>query len=78
MSACGREFHISCMRNKVHILKLQHADHLRDADQLNPPCAQQPTYPANKQSKEEVACVGLNRSLEQSLQHMGVHYPAET
>ncbi|GFX46407.1 hypothetical protein TNCV_238691 [Trichonephila clavipes] len=37
----------------------------------------QATYPANKQAKEEVACVGLNRSLEQALQHVGVHYPAE-
>ncbi|GFV23755.1 hypothetical protein TNCV_959491 [Trichonephila clavipes] len=35
------------------------------------------TYPANKLAKEEVACVGLNRSLEESLQHVGVHYPAE-
>ncbi|GFV50699.1 uncharacterized protein TNCV_2213621 [Trichonephila clavipes] len=35
------------------------------------------TYPANKQAKGEVACVGLNRSLEQSLQHVGVYYPAE-
>ncbi|GFT63790.1 hypothetical protein TNCV_3538711 [Trichonephila clavipes] len=26
------------------------------------------TYPANKQAKEEAACVGLNKSLEQSLQ----------
>ncbi|GFX37247.1 uncharacterized protein TNCV_995221 [Trichonephila clavipes] len=31
----------------------------------------------DKQVKEEVACVGLNRSLEQSLQHVGMHYPAE-
>ncbi|GFW36656.1 hypothetical protein TNCV_1956561 [Trichonephila clavipes] len=29
------------------------------------------------QAKEEVACVGLNIRLEQSLQHVGVHYPAE-
>ncbi|GFU22093.1 hypothetical protein TNCV_4300741 [Trichonephila clavipes] len=35
------------------------------------------TYPVNKQSKEEVAYAGLNRSLEQSLRHVGVHYPAE-
>ncbi|GFT60397.1 uncharacterized protein TNCV_4971641 [Trichonephila clavipes] len=34
-------------------------------------------YPENKQAKEEVAYVGLNRTLEQSLQHVGVHYPAE-
>ncbi|GFW19607.1 hypothetical protein TNCV_1604991 [Trichonephila clavipes] len=33
-------------------------------------------YPANKQTKEEVACVG-NRSLGQSLQLVGVHYLAE-
>ncbi|GFV76629.1 hypothetical protein TNCV_4728491 [Trichonephila clavipes] len=38
--------------------------------------AQYVTYPAIKQVKEEVACVGMNRSLEQSLQHVGVHYPA--
>ncbi|GFY25375.1 hypothetical protein TNCV_2484951 [Trichonephila clavipes] len=35
------------------------------------------TYPANKQTKEEVARVGLNKSLEHSLQHVGVHYPAQ-
>ncbi|GFW33904.1 hypothetical protein TNCV_3589891 [Trichonephila clavipes] len=34
------------------------------------------TYPANKQAKEEVACVGLKRSLE-FVQHMGVEYPVE-
>ncbi|GFV95872.1 hypothetical protein TNCV_1729221 [Trichonephila clavipes] len=35
------------------------------------------TYPANKKAKEEVVCAGLNRNVEQSLQHVGVHYPAE-
>ncbi|GFX41654.1 hypothetical protein TNCV_3110501 [Trichonephila clavipes] len=35
------------------------------------------TYPANKQAKEEVAFVELNRSLEQSLQHLDVHCPVE-
>ncbi|PRD35158.1 UNVERIFIED_CONTAM: hypothetical protein NCL1_12441 [Trichonephila clavipes] len=62
---------------KVRILKLQDVDHERDADQPNPPRAQWATYPSNKQTKEEVACVGLNKSHEQSLQHVGVHYPAE-
>ncbi|GFW04844.1 uncharacterized protein TNCV_4880791 [Trichonephila clavipes] len=60
-------------RNK----QLVDADHERDTDQTNPTRAQQATYPTNKQDKEEVACVGLSRSLEQSLQHVGVHYPAE-
>ncbi|GFX06991.1 hypothetical protein TNCV_1555941 [Trichonephila clavipes] len=32
-------------------------------------------YPANK---EEVARVALKRNLEQSLQHVGVHYPTES
>ncbi|GFT77520.1 hypothetical protein TNCV_304451 [Trichonephila clavipes] len=27
--------------------------------------------------KEKLACVGMNSSLEPSLQHVGVHYPAE-
>ena len=39
------------------------------------PHAQQAAHLANKQAKEEVACAGLNRSFEQSLQHVGVHYP---
>ena len=34
-------------------------------------------YPANKQAKEKVACLGLNRSLEPSLQHTGMQYSAE-
>ncbi|GFW87188.1 uncharacterized protein TNCV_5125421 [Trichonephila clavipes] len=67
MSACGREF----------LLKLQDADHERDANQPNPTHARKVTYPANKQAKEEVACVGLNRSLKQSSKHVGVHYPSE-
>ncbi|PRD30010.1 UNVERIFIED_CONTAM: hypothetical protein NCL1_27695 [Trichonephila clavipes] len=48
-------------------------DHEQNADQPNPT----PTHPANKQAKEEVACVRLNRRLGQSLQHVGVYYPAE-
>ncbi|GFW45197.1 uncharacterized protein TNCV_716991 [Trichonephila clavipes] len=62
---------------KIRLLKLQDADHERDADQPNPTRAQLTTCPANKQTKEDVACVGLNRSLEQFLQNVGVHYPAE-
>ncbi|GFV17579.1 hypothetical protein TNCV_4406171 [Trichonephila clavipes] len=44
----------------------------RDADHPNPTRAPWVTYSANKQAKEEIACVGLNRSLEQALEHMGV------
>ena len=40
-------------------------------------CAQKATYLVKKQAKEEVALVGLNRSLKQSLQDVDVHYPAE-
>ncbi|GFV32594.1 hypothetical protein TNCV_2960041 [Trichonephila clavipes] len=58
-------------------LKLMDADHERDGDDLNPTRAQKTTYTVNKLAKEKVACVGLNRSLEQSLEHMGVLYPAE-
>ncbi|PRD27031.1 UNVERIFIED_CONTAM: hypothetical protein NCL1_36449 [Trichonephila clavipes] len=61
---------------KVRLLKRQDADHERDADQPNPTCAQSVTYPVKKQANEEVVCVGLNRSLEQSLQHVGMHYSA--
>ncbi|GFU23393.1 uncharacterized protein TNCV_2369291 [Trichonephila clavipes] len=64
-------------KNDTKHIKLQDADHERDANQPNPPRAQYATYPANKQDKEEVACVGMNRNLKQSLQHGGVHYPAE-
>ncbi|GFV55303.1 uncharacterized protein TNCV_5010501 [Trichonephila clavipes] len=62
---------------KVRLLKLQDADHERDADQPNLTRVQWATYPTNNQAEEKVACVGLNRSLEQSLQHVGVHYPAK-
>ncbi|GFW12627.1 hypothetical protein TNCV_818791 [Trichonephila clavipes] len=62
---------------KVCLLKLQYANPKRDTDQPIPTRAQEATYPANKQAKEEVACVGLIRSLEQFLRHMSVHYPAE-
>ncbi|GFU09567.1 uncharacterized protein TNCV_3026191 [Trichonephila clavipes] len=37
MSACGREFHIACLRNKVRLLKLQDADQELDANQPSPP-----------------------------------------
>ncbi|GFV51559.1 uncharacterized protein TNCV_3260991 [Trichonephila clavipes] len=63
--------------SKVRLLKLQYPDHERDAEQRNPTRVQLATYPAKKQAKEEGACVGLNRSLEQSLKHVGMHYPAE-
>ncbi|PRD34133.1 UNVERIFIED_CONTAM: hypothetical protein NCL1_15552 [Trichonephila clavipes] len=76
MSACGRTILLVCAV-KVRLLKLQDVDHEQDADQPNPTLAQKVTYPANKQTKKEIACVGLNRSLEQSLQHVGMHYPAE-
>ena len=62
---------------KVRLLKLQEADHERNAKQLNLTRALQGTYPTNKQTMEKVSCVMLNRSIKQSLQHMGVHYPAE-
>ena len=45
---------------KVHLLKLQDADHEQDADQPYPTRGQQATYPENKQTIEEVACFGLN------------------
>ena len=35
------------------------------------------TYAANKPAKEEFACVVMNRNLEQSSQHVGMHYHAE-
>ena len=49
---------------KVRVLKLQDADHVRDADQTNATRAQQATYLMNKQAKEEVLSVDLNRNLE--------------
>ena len=62
---------------KVRLLKLQDADPERDAYQPNLTSAQLATLPANKQTKEKVPCVGLNSSLEQFLQRVGMHYPAE-
>ncbi|GFU25840.1 hypothetical protein TNCV_5103861 [Trichonephila clavipes] len=54
-------------------------DHERDADHPNSTLIPHKShkYSVDKQAKEEVAGVGLNRSLEQSLQHVGVHYPSE-
>ncbi|GFX49485.1 hypothetical protein TNCV_4901271 [Trichonephila clavipes] len=49
---------------------LQYADRERGADQPNTSRAQLTTYPVNLQAKEEVACVGLNRNREESLQHV--------
>ncbi|GFX88842.1 uncharacterized protein TNCV_2575491 [Trichonephila clavipes] len=62
---------------KVRLLKLKDADQERDANQPNPTRSQWATYPANKPAMEEVACVGLNRSLGQSLEHLGMYYPIE-
>ena len=45
----------------------------RDADQPNRRSTHYATYEMNKQAKEEVACVGQNRLLKQSLQN----YPSE-
>ncbi|GFX31484.1 uncharacterized protein TNCV_433251 [Trichonephila clavipes] len=47
------------------------------SNQTFPPGHKMVTYPSTKQAKEKVACVGLSRSLGQSLRHVGVHYPAE-
>ncbi|GFU86545.1 uncharacterized protein TNCV_4479811 [Trichonephila clavipes] len=64
MSACGREFHIAYMRLKSSSFEAAGRG------------SQARRRPFNKQANEKVVCVGLNRSLEQSLQHVGVHYPA--
>ena len=58
----------------VRLLKLQDANHEQDTDQPKLTCA---TDLADKQAKKGVACVGLNKNLVQSLQHVSVHYPAE-
>ncbi|GFY23089.1 hypothetical protein TNCV_3763291 [Trichonephila clavipes] len=71
----GSEFHIACMRSERS--SFEAAGRGSRARHQNPTRAQYTSYPANKQAKEEVACAGLNRSLGQSLQHLGVHYPAE-
>ncbi|GFX87174.1 hypothetical protein TNCV_2059451 [Trichonephila clavipes] len=75
MSACGREFHTACMLSKSSSFEAAgHGSRAR-----RPPTklthAQKATYPENKQAKEEE--VGLNRSLEQSLQHVDMQYPAK-
>ena len=56
---------------KVRLLKLQNANHEGAADQRNLTHAQEATYPANKQAKEEVANVGLSSSVEQSVENDG-------
>ncbi|GFV48343.1 hypothetical protein TNCV_2479081 [Trichonephila clavipes] len=77
MSACGREFHITCMLTESSFFEAVEVGHERDADQSIPTHFQKVTYPENQLSKEEVACVKLKRSLEHYLQHVGVHYPVE-
>ncbi|GFW83057.1 uncharacterized protein TNCV_4604841 [Trichonephila clavipes] len=63
---------------RCHLLQYKwDADHERDANQPNLTRVQWATYPANKQAKEEVACVGLDISLEQSFQNVDMHYPAD-
>ncbi|GFX12771.1 uncharacterized protein TNCV_3437451 [Trichonephila clavipes] len=65
-----------CAAN-IRLLKLQDADHERDADKLKSKLAQYAIYPANKWAKKDVACVGMNRIFELSLQNICVHYAAE-
>ena len=77
MSVCGKEFYIAPYAPVGRLLKLQDGDHEQDTDQPNPTRAQQVTYPANKQVKEEVAYFELNKILKQYLKHVNVHYPAE-
>ncbi|GFW99200.1 uncharacterized protein TNCV_3009681 [Trichonephila clavipes] len=77
MSACGREFHIACTCSKSSSFEAAG----RGSRERRRPTKSH-TYSigdifTNKQAKEEVACIELNRSLEQSLQHVDVHYPAE-
>ena len=63
--------------DKVRLLKLQDMDHERDIDQPSPTPTHYVTHSANKQTKEELAYVMRNRSLEDSLQHASVYYFAE-
>ena len=78
---CLRKIVLSCLYvfylAKVGLLKLQDADHEQDAEQPNPTRKKLATYPGNKQTKDEIACVGLNTSLEQTLKDVGVHYSAK-
>ncbi|GFX66901.1 uncharacterized protein TNCV_999401 [Trichonephila clavipes] len=77
MPVCGRELHIACMRSKSSSLKAEGCGPRARRLPIKCHTCSIRTYPGNKLPKEEVACVGLNRSLEQYLQHVGVHYPAE-
>ncbi|GFU56580.1 uncharacterized protein TNCV_1407201 [Trichonephila clavipes] len=77
MSTCRKEFHISCMRSKSssfetagcgsRVLRRPTKSHTCSIGDIS----------GEEVGQEKVACVGLNRSLEQSLQHVGVHYPTE-
>ncbi|GFY14408.1 hypothetical protein TNCV_1021731 [Trichonephila clavipes] len=69
----AEKFHIVCLRSKSWSLETAGRGSLTRCQ----PTSQLATYPVNKQAEEKVACVGLNKSLVQSLQHVGVHYPAE-
>ena len=74
MSAFRRKFYSAYIRRLISSFEAAGLDHEQDADQPNPTHTQCATYSANEQAKEEV---GLNRSFEQSLQHVAEHYPAE-
>ncbi|PRD20770.1 UNVERIFIED_CONTAM: hypothetical protein NCL1_53670 [Trichonephila clavipes] len=78
MSPCGREFYIACMRSKSSSFEAAgRRSRARRLPIKYHTCSIRDISGANKQVKEEVACVGLNRSLEQSFQHVDMHYPAE-
>ncbi|GFU34106.1 uncharacterized protein TNCV_3199101 [Trichonephila clavipes] len=76
-SACGREFHFACMRSQVSSFEVVgHGSRTRHRPAKSHTCSVG-NITCDKQDKEGIASVGLNRSIEQSLQHVDVHYPAE-
>ena len=76
MSACVREFYIDCIQSQNSSFEAAEYGLRGSPRPTKSKHAQYATHPANKQAKEEVVCVGLNRRLEQSLKHVGMHYPA--
>ncbi|GFW73711.1 uncharacterized protein TNCV_1541651 [Trichonephila clavipes] len=77
MSACEREFHIACMRsNNSSFEAAGRGSRAKRRPTKSRACSIGDIF-GDKQAKEEVVCIGHNRSLEKCLQHVGMHYLAE-
>ncbi|GFX75801.1 hypothetical protein TNCV_2237731 [Trichonephila clavipes] len=77
MPASGRESYIACISSKSSSFEATGRVSRAKRRPIESHMRSIGDNPRNKQGKEEVARVGLNKSLEQSLQRVGVYYLAE-